>query len=83
MYICRSKFGSCQDNSTSEDNFNLVTAKGLKDSFKVMKNIIEAFEIGIYPTINVLGEPQLGKRNLYPNSSNYMMEDILLKRGWI
>ncbi len=67
--FCRSKFGSYPEYHTSEDNFNLVTAEGLKDSFKVMKNIIEAFEIGIYPQINVLGEPQLGKRNLYPNSS--------------
>ena len=69
--FCRSKFGTYPEYHTSEDNFNIVTAKGLKDSFKVIKNIIDAFEIGIFPKINVLAEPQLGKRNLYPNASTF------------
>ena len=69
--FCRSMFGTYSEYHTSEDNFNVVTAKGLKDSFKIIKNIIDAFEIGIFPKIDVLGEPQLGKRNLYPNTSNF------------
>jgi len=68
--FCRTKFGSFPEYHTSEDNFNLVTADGLKGSFIIMRNIINAFEIGLYPQINVLGEPQLGKRGLYPNTSN-------------
>ena len=69
--FCRSKFGSFPEYHTSEDNFNVVTADGLKGSFKIIKNIIDAFEIGLYPRIKVLGEPQLSKRNLYPTISNY------------
>ena len=34
-----------------------------------MKTIIDSLEMGIYPKINVLCEPQLGKRGLYPNIS--------------
>jgi len=68
--FCRSKFGCFPEYHTSQDDFNLVTAEGLKGSFIIMRNIINAFEIGLYPEINVLGEPQLGKRGLYPNTSN-------------
>ena len=50
---------------TSKDDFNLVTEKGLKDSFEVMKNIIDAFETGLYPKFKNYCEPQLGRRNLY------------------
>ncbi len=69
--FCRTKFGSFPEYHTSEDNFNVVTSDGLKGSFEVIKNIIDAFEIGLYPRIKVLGEPQLSKRNLYPTISNY------------
>ena len=34
---------------TSKDDFSLVTEKGLNESFQVMKNIIDAFETGLYP----------------------------------
>ncbi len=50
---------------TSKDDFNLVTEKGLAQSFKIMKSIIDAFEIGLYPKFKYLCEPQLGRRNLY------------------
>ncbi len=70
--FCRTKFGKFPEYHTSEDNFKVVTSKGLLGSYKVIETIIRAFEIGIYPSIKILGEPQLGKRNLYPNTSiNY------------
>ena len=74
--FCRTKFGCFPEYHTSEDNFNLVTAEGLKGSFKVLRNIIEAFETGLYPQINVLCEPQLGKRGLYPNTTEYIHKKI-------
>ena len=67
--FCRSRFGDYKEYHTSKDNFDVVTANGLEGSYEVIKNIIDAFEIGLYPSVNVLGEPQLGKRNLYPNTS--------------
>ena len=65
----RSKFGEYPEYHTSKDDFSVVTKKGLYGSFLVMKKIIDAFEVGLYPQVKVLGEPQLGKRNLYPTSS--------------
>jgi len=65
----RSKYGSYPEYHTSADNFDVVTAKGLNDSFDVMKSIIDAFEMNSLPKITVKCEPQLGKRNLYPTIS--------------
>ena len=67
--FCRSKFGEYDEYHSSKDNFDLVTEKGLAGSFRVMKSIIKGLEFGIYPKVNVFCEPQLGKRNLYPNTS--------------
>ena len=47
---------------TSKDDFSLVTEKGLNESFQVMKNIIDAFETGLYPKFKNFCEPQLGKK---------------------
>ena len=69
--FCKTKFGEFPEYHTSLDNFNLVTAKGLQESFNVMKSIIDSFELGLFPKVEVLGEPQLGKRGLYPNISNW------------
>ncbi len=67
--FCRTKFGKYPEYHTSKDDFKVVTENGLKGSYKVILNIIKAFEIGLYPNVQVLGEPQLGKRQLYPNTS--------------
>ena len=67
--FCKSKYGKYPEYHTDKDNFDVVTQKGLEDSFKVMKNIIDAFEVGIFPKTLVLGEPQLSKRKLYPTRS--------------
>ena len=67
--FCRSKFGEYKEYHSSKDNFDLVTARGLAGSYRVMRSIIKSLEFGMYPKINVLCEPQLGKRGLYPNTS--------------
>ena len=54
---------------THKDNFNVVTQKGLEGSFDVLKQIIDAFELGIYPKTQTFGEPSLSKRGLYPTLS--------------
>ena len=67
--FCRSKFGDYPEYHTSGDNFDVVTESGLQGSLDVIKSIIDAFEICLYPLTKVIGEPQLGKRGLYPNIS--------------
>ena len=62
----RTKFGDYPEYHTNADNLNLINEEGLMGSFETIKNIIDAFEIGLYPYVLTVGEPQLGKRGLYP-----------------
>ena len=47
-----------------------------------MINIIDAFELGLYPKIKVICEPQLGKRGLYPRHLSYIKESIQQELEW-
>lgn len=68
--ITRSKYDEYPEYHTSLDNFNLVTKKGLTESLNIYLKCIKIFELNnIAPKINVLCEPQLSKRNLYPTIS--------------
>lgn len=67
--ILRTKFGDYPEYHTSLDNFDLVTEKGLSDSLELYKKCINIFEKNCIPKVKVLGEPQLGKRGLYPTIS--------------
>ena len=71
---------------TNKDDFKVVTQKGLQDSFIVMKSIIDAFELGLYPQTQVFCQPNLGKRNLYPlisKKENYKDEEIKIRKNLI
>lgn len=65
----RSKFHEFPEYHSSADDMRLVTAKGFQGSYDVMIRVIEALEQNGYYKLNVLGEPQLGKRGLYPTIS--------------
>lgn len=67
--FCRSKYGEYPEYHTDADNFDVVTQAGLDGAFEVMRSVVDAFEIGLYPKVGVKGEPQLGKRGLYPTIS--------------
>jgi aminopeptidase-like protein len=64
--IFRTKYEEYPEYHTSLDNFNLVTLKGCIGGFNVAKKSIEILLKRIYPKCNIMCEPQLGKRNLYP-----------------
>ena len=65
----RSKFGEYPEYHSSADNLDFVSEEGLKGSVNILKYIVDAFEIGLYPKSRTIGEPQLGKRGLYRNIS--------------
>lgn len=66
---CRSKFGEYPEYHTSADDMTFITPEGLQGSYDVMTQVIMALENNKCYRMNVLCEPQLGKRGLYPTIS--------------
>ena len=65
----RSKYGEFPEYHTSLDNFQLVTDKGLSESYDLMKRLIMGIENNFFPIYRILGEPMLSRRGLYPTLS--------------
>ena len=74
---CRSKFGTYPEYHTSADNMELISPDGFQGSYDVITQVIMALEYNRRYKIKVLGEPQLGKRGLYPTISQKGKYDIV------
>lgn len=68
--IMRSKYGTYPEYHTSLDiPGRVVTARGLAESLCMHRTVVEVIENDCMPRALVLGEPQLGRRGLYPQTS--------------
>jgi len=67
--FCRSKYGEYPEYHTSADNLDLISPEGLQGALDVMIKVIDTLENNCFYMMRCKGEPQLGKRGLYPTVS--------------
>jgi len=67
--IMRTKYGEYPEYHTSLDDLSLISPEGLSASLRTYKRCLEVLEANRKWKVTTIGEPQLGKRGLYPTLS--------------
>lgn len=67
--VCRSKYGEYPEYHTSKDDMGLISPSGLEGAYRAYQLMLEALEANRTYRVTCYGEPQLGKRGLYPTIS--------------
>jgi aminopeptidase-like protein len=75
--ICRTKYGEYPEYHTSLDDLTVISPSGLYGGYEKIKKAIILLEKNNYYKVNVLCEPQLGKRGLYPTISTKTSVNIV------
>jgi len=81
--LMRSVGGTFPENHTSADNLEFIHPEKLAESLRTCTAILDVLENDhIYRNLSPYGEPQLGKRNLYPASGD-AMDRAIHARLWV
>ena len=78
--IFRSMYGEYPEYHTSDDNFNLVTKKGINGGFRVAKKCIEILLDEIIPKNRIMCEPYMNNKKLYPLFPSQKKKKIFSKQ---
>jgi len=87
--ICKDKYYEYPYYHTSLDNLDFISAENLVETLNLYLLAIEKLEQNkIYHSLNLIGEPMLGKRGLYPQMGGPIKQksasaDIHAERGYV
>ena len=76
--LCRSLYGKYPEYHTSLDNLDFVTEEGLLGGYELVKDCIYVIENNRSFRVICYGEPQLGKRGLYPNMNTKKSRKLVI-----
>jgi aminopeptidase-like protein len=82
--LCRSREGEYEEYHSSADDLDLVSASQLEDAFAAVLEIVDVLERDRrYVNLSPKGEPQLGRRGLYPRMGGGAQADEQLALLWL
>lgn len=78
--IMSSKYHTYKEYHTSKDDLSFISSNGLDRNFKIHKDILNIIDKLIFPKSRIFCEPNLSKKNLYPNKSFFIKKTKSMKK---
>lgn len=82
--LTRTPHGEYPEYHTSADDLDLLSGDHLEESVQALLEIVEVLEHdGLHRNLLPRGEPQLGRRGLYPTTGGQTADDAVMAMLWV